>query len=69
MTPRKYRELFERASRKNGISGKFKNYLTEGAPTPIVNIYYPFYLSFEDVVVKGYKDIVDKIPVGNGSKK
>lgn len=68
VTPRKYRELFERASRKNDKSGKFKSHLTEGAPTPIVNIYYPSYLSFEDVVVKGYKDIVDKIPVGNGSK-
>ncbi len=57
VTPRRYRELFERGSRK-GKDGKFQPYINGPDPEPIIDILYPFYVGFESVVLKQFKALV-----------
>lgn len=46
VTPRRYRELFERGSRKDEKTGIFLDYQT-GEPLPIIDVKYPFYVELE----------------------
>ncbi len=49
VTPRRYRELFERVSRKKG--GNFLEYIS-GKARPNVNLFAPFYAELELLVIK-----------------
>lgn len=57
ITPRRYRELFERAKRKDG-SGLFRKFLT-GRPEPIIKISNPYYSQAEIEVISTYKPLVE----------
>jgi deoxycytidylate deaminase len=46
VTPRRYREIFERGKRKNDKDGLFAEYM-DGHPSPIIDIKYPFYHQLE----------------------
>lgn len=46
VSPRRYREIFERGSRKNSKTGAFKKY-TVGTGQPIFSILFPFYSQLE----------------------
>jgi deoxycytidylate deaminase len=50
VSPRRYRELFERAKRKNDIDGKFMEYC-DGEARPIMDIKYPFYNALEVYII------------------
>ncbi|ACF01828.1 CMP/dCMP deaminase zinc-binding [Rhodopseudomonas palustris TIE-1] len=47
ITPRRYREIFERTSRKDEADGSFRPYKTD-QPTPIVRIGFPYYIPMEE---------------------
>ena len=49
VAPRRYRELFERGSRKE--NGQFEQWV-QGAPVPNLNIIVPLYASFEAMIAK-----------------
>lgn len=49
VSPRRYREIFERAKRKNDETGKFLDY-KETPPAPIIDIKYPFYAQLEEFI-------------------
>jgi hypothetical protein len=51
VSPRRYRELFERGRRKDGLSGAFIEY-RDGTPTPILEIKFPFYAELEGYFTK-----------------
>jgi deoxycytidylate deaminase len=52
ITPRRYRELFERTRRKNK-RGSFVPYATiSGSPAPYLNIQAPFYTQLEEVIIR-----------------
>lgn len=54
ITPRRYRELFERSKRKDKI-GQFQPY-KHGKKRPFLNIKSPFYVTFEeDIIGKAYE--------------
>jgi deoxycytidylate deaminase len=61
VTPRRYREMFERSSRKNERDGSFVDY-QQGEPLPIVDVKYPFYVPLEehltDQTIEALKQIV-----------
>jgi hypothetical protein len=46
VSPRRYREIFERSRRKADDDGSFQEY-AGGRPAPIVDIRYPFYNDLE----------------------
>ncbi|MGX9393138.1 anti-phage dCTP deaminase [Nitrobacteraceae bacterium UC4446_H13] len=46
VTPRRYREIFERGSRKDEKDGSFIEYQT-GDPLPIMDVKFPFYIQLE----------------------
>jgi deoxycytidylate deaminase len=54
VSPRRYREIFERGSRKNEMTGRFVEYVSEvedredPVASPIINIKYPFYERLEE---------------------
>lgn len=50
VSPRRYREIFERGKRKDD-GGKFLSY-ANGEKTPIIDIKYPYYLGLESEVIK-----------------
>jgi|HubBroStandDraft_5_1064220.scaffolds.fasta_scaffold21783_2 deoxycytidylate deaminase len=56
ITPRRYRELFERARRKND-DGNFIPY-ANGAALPIIDIKVPFYTRFEDIILEVLKSTI-----------
>jgi tRNA(Arg) A34 adenosine deaminase TadA len=62
VSPRRYREIFERFKRKSDDDGKFQKY-KDGEPRPIVDIKYPFYADLEayvtDETMKELWKIVD----------
>jgi hypothetical protein len=61
VTPRRYRELFERSSRKE--DGKFQEYKS-GSPHPYMEIKFPFYASFERTILnKAFESLL--IPLRN----
>lgn len=49
VTPRRYREIFERGKRKKDKDGSFMEYMN-GEPSPIVDIKYPFYHQLEEFI-------------------
>jgi deoxycytidylate deaminase len=55
ITPRRYRELFERNSRK--IDGKFAEY-PKNRPTIFIDLKLPFYIAFEAGYAKAYQDLI-----------
>jgi deoxycytidylate deaminase len=50
VTPRRYREIFERSDRRKD-DGSFKEYV-EDPPSPIINVKYPLYHQLEGYVIK-----------------
>lgn len=50
VSPRRYREIFERGKRKNG-SGMFVEY-SDGSAAPFINIKFPFYTRLEEWVLE-----------------
>jgi deoxycytidylate deaminase len=46
VSPRRYREIFERSRRKDGTHGSFQDYIG-GIAAPILDIRYPFYNQLE----------------------
>jgi len=56
ITPRRYRELFARGSRKDG-DGSLKPYI-HGEAVPNLDIKVPFYLEFENVILRQWKNTV-----------
>lgn len=59
ITPRRYRELFERGERKND-KGEFSGYINENA-MPIVDIKFPYYQVLEDDVLRQVGSVMDRI--------
>jgi deoxycytidylate deaminase len=60
ITPRRYRELFERNKRKDK-EGQFQPY-KQGKKRPFLNIKSPFYVTFEeDIISKTYEDFRSSI--------
>jgi deoxycytidylate deaminase len=51
VTPRRYREIFERSSRKNERDGTFIDY-QHGDPFPIVDVKFPFYVQLEEYLTE-----------------
>jgi tRNA(Arg) A34 adenosine deaminase TadA len=66
VSPRRYREIFERASRKDA-SGNFVKYV-DGEPLPIVDIKFPFYARLEEFfttnAMKSIQNIVSEEELG-----
>jgi hypothetical protein len=58
ISPRRYRELFERSSRKT--SGRFVEW-KDGVKQPIVDLKFPFYLSLEAAILKAANAYLEKI--------
>ena len=50
ISPRRYRELFERKRRKDN-SGNFIEWNTDNVPRPIVDLKFPFYMRLEEEVL------------------
>lgn len=48
ITPRRYRELFERKGRKDDQTGDFKPFI-HSPPEPIMDVKYPFYSRLEEL--------------------
>ena len=59
VTPRKYRELFERSSRKK--DGKFLSHISGASPRPNINIINPFYSNFENALLKGFPEFLKNV--------
>jgi deoxycytidylate deaminase len=57
VTPRRYRELFERQKRKTN-DGRFKPYV-EDPPIPYVEAQSPFYVELEKIAVKFLGDAIE----------
>lgn len=51
VTPRRYREIFERGSRKNERDGSFVDY-QGGEAAPIIDVKYPFYVELEEFLTE-----------------
>jgi deoxycytidylate deaminase len=51
VSPRRYRELFERSSRKDEDSGVFLEWI-EGIKQPIVDLKFPFYMTLEAAILQ-----------------
>jgi deoxycytidylate deaminase len=68
VTPRRYREIFERGKRKNDQDGAFIQYMNN-EPSPIVDIKYPFYHQLEDFVtnraMKALRDFASDDEIGS----
>jgi hypothetical protein len=64
VTPRRYREIFERGSRKDEANGAFIEYQNEVA-LPIVDVKYPFYSKLEEYLtqdaIAALKQIVTEV--------
>ena len=58
ISPLRYRELFERSSRKT--SGRFVEW-KDGVKQPIVDLKFPFYLSLEAAILKAANAYLEKI--------
>lgn len=71
VSPRRYREFFERGKRKDD-NGNFVQYGDPDkfiGPAPIVDVKFPFYAQLEDHLTEGVqKDIADSIRVGKPQK-
>lgn len=61
VTPRRYRELFERGSRKS--NGLFEKYI-DGKPSVVMDVKFPFYIPIENQIIitsSRLVDIMDKL--------
>jgi deoxycytidylate deaminase len=59
VTPRRYREIFERGKRKKDQDGSFVEYMNN-EPSPIIDIKYPFYHQLEEfITVRAMKALHD----------
>jgi hypothetical protein len=59
ISPRRYRELFERSGRKDhaGVFQEWKN----GLKQPIIDLKFPFYMSLEGHVLESTKAYLAKL--------
>lgn len=60
VTPRRYREIFERGSRKNEKDGSFVEY-QNGEALPIIDVKYPFYVQLEEFLTNGTIEALKQI--------
>jgi hypothetical protein len=60
VSPRRYRELFERSKRKNSVDGKFVDY-AGGEAQPIIDIKYPFYAQLEEYITNSAMSELRKV--------
>ncbi|WP_346294576.1 deaminase [Rhodopseudomonas sp. P1] len=60
VTPRRYRELFERKGRKDEASGEFKTHI-HSPPEPMIDIKYPFYNALEEIITLDLRDQIADI--------
>lgn len=51
VSPRRYRELFERSSRKDKDSGVFLEWI-DGIKRPIIDLKFPFYMTLETAILQ-----------------
>ncbi len=51
ISPRRYRELFERTKRKDG-EGNFVEWNNDNVPRPIIDLKFPFYMQLEEEVLR-----------------
>jgi hypothetical protein len=58
VTPRRYRELFERTQRKNKEDSLFQSF-KDGKRRPIVDIYFEAYAQTELLVVRKFRSVID----------
>jgi hypothetical protein len=67
ISPRRYREIFERFKRKSDDDGKFQKY-KDNEPRPIIDIKYPFYANLEaylvDTAMSEIRKVVDDAELG-----
>ena len=72
ISPRRYREIFERTSRKNS-DGSFRSYIND-FPSPFIDIKFPFYVELENYIIettgtqfanKEFDGHIDSIDDGN----
>jgi deoxycytidylate deaminase len=59
ITPRRYRELFERGHRKDA-TGRFVPFGTDGIPIPLMDIKAPFYTTLEKLVLEETTDVLGR---------
>ena len=68
VTPRRYRDLFERSKRKSN-SGEFQQY-KDGIKRPLIDIKAPFYFELESYVIKAsYGDLARRLKKKRGVTK
>ncbi|TAK49966.1 MAG: dCMP deaminase [Xanthobacteraceae bacterium] len=60
VTPRRYREIFERNARKNESTGEFCPYSNE-PPSPIMDIKFPFYSKLEEHMTLPFEQIFNQL--------
>jgi deoxycytidylate deaminase len=65
ITPRRYRELFERLRKRKDDGGFFKEF-KDGAPRPLVEVSFPFYA---DVEARVFKDLTKVFLKKLGTRK
>ncbi|AMB48076.1 anti-phage dCTP deaminase [Methylobacterium sp. AMS5] len=53
ITPRRYRELFERGKRKDDETGQYKDWI-KADPRPNLDVKTPFYVEVEEIIVGEY---------------
>lgn len=64
VSPRRYRDMFYRAKRKDNDTGKFLPYIS-GAPVPNISIIYPSYANHESYVTDGAMKEIRKVVADN----
>jgi hypothetical protein len=60
VSPRRYRELFERNSRKNKDTGAFLEWI-DGTKQAIVDLKFPFYMALETAILQSTTAYLKKI--------
>jgi hypothetical protein len=60
VSPRRYRELFERFSRKNRDTGDFVEWIN-GKKQPIIDLKFPFYMTLEAAILRSTTAYLKKI--------
>lgn len=60
ISPRRYRELFERSARKNKDAGDFVDWI-DGKKRPIIDLKFPFYLMLEAAILRSVTGYLKKI--------
>ncbi|MGY3532285.1 hypothetical protein [Bradyrhizobium sp. USDA 4452] len=60
VSPRRYRELFERISRKNKDTGDFVEWI-DGKKQPIIDLKFPFYMILKTAILRSTTAYLKKI--------